>query len=296
MQIRLQRILASAGIASRREAEVYITAGRVQVNGRTVTELGAKADPDLDRVTVDGRRIEPDRPKAVVLLHKPALVVTTKSDPQRRKTVMHLLPPDLSHLNPVGRLDFESSGLLLLTNDGDLADRLTHPRHHVTKTYHALVRGKPTDEGLKLLATGIQLEEGLTAPAKVRRLQDQGNDTWIEMILTQGWNRQVRRMCQTIGHPVRQLKRVALGPVILGRLQPGEYRFLTDREVAQLQSVAMAPPPAGAAKTLAADLAFEAFGEGPGGKPSMGRPRSGPPGRGRPGAGRSGRPPRRQGS
>jgi pseudouridine synthase len=287
MQIRLQRILASAGIASRREAETFITAGRVQVNGRTVTELGAKADPDLDRVTVDGRVIEPDRPKVVVLLHKPALVMTTKSDPQRRKTVMHLLPPDLGHLNPVGRLDFESSGLLLLTNDGDLADRLTHPRHHVTKTYHALVRGKPTDEALKLLSTGIQLEEGLTAPARVKRLQDQGNDTWVEMVLTQGWNRQVRRMCQTVGHPVRQLKRVAVGPVLLGRMQPGDYRFLTDREIAQLQSVAMAPAPAGAVKTLAAELDFGAH---PGKAGKSGPPRARP---GKPGAGKPDRRPRR---
>lgn len=260
MQIRLQRILASAGVASRREAEGFITAGRVQVNGRTVTELGAKADPDVDRVTVDGKRIEPDRPKIVVLLHKPALVMTTKADPQRRPTVMHLLPPDLGHLNPVGRLDFETSGLLLLTNDGELADRLTHPRHHVTKTYHALVRGVPTAEALGLLGTGIQLEEGLTSPAKVRRLKEQGQDTWIELTLTQGWNRQVRRMCQTVGHPVRQLRRVALGPVTLGRMQPGDFRLLTAREVAQLQSAAMAPPPAGAVKTLASELAFDAAG------------------------------------
>jgi pseudouridine synthase len=295
MQIRLQRILASAGIASRREAETFITAGRVKVNGRTVTELGAKADPDLDQVTVDGRRIEPDRPKVVVLLHKPAQVMTTKSDPQRRETVMHLLPPELGHLNPVGRLDFDSSGLLILTNDGALADRLTHPKHHVTKTYHALLRGIPTDESLKLLGTGIQLEEGLTAPAKVKRLQEQGSDTWIELVLTQGWNRQVRRMCGTIGHPVRQLRRVALGPLRLGRLDAGEYRFLTEREVAQLQSAAMVLPRGGAAvKTLAEDLAFQ-MPDGQGGQYGSGRP---PAGRGRaakPG-GKPTRSPRRQGS
>ncbi|MBC7545735.1 MAG: rRNA pseudouridine synthase [Candidatus Sericytochromatia bacterium] len=238
MQIRLQRILAAAGIASRRDAERIIAAGRVQVNGQTVTELGSKADPDTDIVTVDGKSIEPNRPRIVILLHKPALVMTTKSDPEGRTTVMDLLPDSLRHLNPVGRLDYETGGLLLMSNDGDLAERLTHPRHHVPKVYNAMVKGEPSLESLRLLADGIRLEEGMTAPARVQRLGAMGDDTWIELVLTQGWNQQVRRMFKAIGHPVRQLKRVALGPLRLGKLAPGEFRVLTQREVEQLRASA----------------------------------------------------------
>lgn len=241
MQTRLQRILASAGVASRRQAEALILAGRVQVNGEVVRTLGTKADPDQDDIRLDGQPVKPLRAKVVVLLHKPALVMTTKADPQRRRTVMDLLPPALQHLNPVGRLDFETSGLLLLTNDGELAQALTHPRHGVPKVYHALVSGEPSPDALRLLAQGIQLEEGLTAPAKVHRLKAQGKDTWVAITLMQGWNRQVRRMCETIGHPVRQLKRVGLGPLTLGALAPGEYRELGDSDMARLGNLLAEP-------------------------------------------------------
>lgn len=235
--IRLQRLLSSAGLASRREAEGWITAGRVSVNGVVVTELGAKADPDVDDVCVDGRPVRPPVERTVVALHKPSRVMTTKRDPEGRPTVMELLPPELRHLWPVGRLDFDTSGLLLLTDDGDLSDSLTHPSREVWKVYEALVEGTPLDETLAQLAAGVVLDEGTTSPARVRRLAPDR----VEIAIHQGWNRQLRRMLDAVGHPARKLRRLAVGPVVLDLLPVGDWRRLDPAEIARLRAVAGPP-------------------------------------------------------
>lgn len=235
--VRLQRLLSSAGLASRREAETWITAGRVTVNGVVVTELGSKADPDVDDVRVDGRPVRPPVERTVVALHKPSRVITTKRDPEGRPTVMELLPRELGHLWPIGRLDFDTSGLLLLTDDGDLSDALTHPSHEVWKVYEALVAGDPDERALKRLAEGIDLEEGTTAPARVRRI----SEGRIEIAIHQGWNRQIRRMTEAVGHPTVRLRRVAVGPIQLQKLGVGAWRRLDAAEIARLRAVAGPP-------------------------------------------------------
>lgn len=230
----MQKILARAGVASRRTAETIIAAGRIRVNGRTVTELGAKADLRRDRITIDGKPL-PVAPLVYVLLHKPTGVVTTLSDPEGRPTVRDLVPHVRHRVFPVGRLDFNSSGLVLLTNDGELAVRLMHPRYGVRKVYLAKVKGEPAPETVARLAQGVRLEEGLTAPAAVRVVRKQDDKTWLELELTEGRKHEVRRMCLAVGHPVEKLRRVALGPLALGKLPPGAARDLTDREVYELR-------------------------------------------------------------
>jgi 23S rRNA pseudouridine2605 synthase len=242
MQLRLQKILSAAGVASRRTAEVLIVQGRVSVNGRVVRELGTRADPETDDVRVDGRRVKVADAPRYILLHKPEGYVTTRSDQFGRRTVMDLLGRDAAGLYPVGRLDFDSAGLLLLTNDGDLAALLTHPRHEVPKTYHAIVSGVPGEAALRRLAAGIRLDEGRTAPAEARLLESHAirgrEQSLVEIVLREGRNRQVRRMCQAVGHPVLQLRRVAIGPVSDTRLKPGAWRHLTGREVSRLREAA----------------------------------------------------------
>lgn len=232
MQMRLQRILAEAGVASRRSSEALIRDGRVAINGQVAT-LGAKADPEVDQVTLDGQPLA-QKPKAVWMLHKPPGVVTTKHDPQGRRTVMDLLSTDWQHLYPVGRLDYDTSGLLLLTNEGDLAHQLAHPRHAVWKVYRATVNGPVDPAALDQLRQGIRLEEGMTAPAKVTVLKD-GPVTELEIAIRQGWNRQIRRMTDAVGHPVLSLQRVAFGPLELGDLPPGSSRPLDEDEVSRLR-------------------------------------------------------------
>lgn len=232
MQKRLQRILAEAGIASRRSSEELIRQGRVAINGQVAT-LGTKADPEVDEVTLDGQPLL-TKPKTVLALHKPRGVVTTRQDPQGRKTVMDLLPPELHYLYPVGRLDYDTSGLLLMTNDGDLAHALAHPRHAVWKVYLATLEGKITDEALDQLRQGVQLEEGTTAPAKVTLLQ-RGPRSHIEIAIRQGWNRQIRRMAGVVGYPVAALHRIAIGGLKLGDLPAGSHRPLHEREIAALR-------------------------------------------------------------
>jgi 23S rRNA pseudouridine2605 synthase len=244
MLLRLQKILSAAGVASRRTAEVLITQGRVSVNGQVVRELGSRADPARDDVRVDGRRVKVARSVRYVLLHKPEGYVTTRSDQYGRRTVMDLLGRDAAGLYPVGHLDYDSAGLLLLTNDGDLAARLTHPRHEVSKTYHAVVSGTPGEAALRRLSAGIRLQEGLTAPAEVRVLKAyaaRGRDqALVEIVLREGRHRQVRRMCEAVGHPVLELRRVAMGPISDARLKPGAWRDLTEREVSRLREAAEA--------------------------------------------------------
>lgn len=238
---RLARFLAHAGIASRRHAEELITTGRVQVNGLTVTTLGMRINPERDAVTVDGRLVQAPGKRVYVLLHKPVGYVTTMHDPQGRPTVLDLLPEELRRLRvyPVGRLDRDTSGLLLLTNDGDFAQRMTHPRYSMEKRYQALVEGHPTEEALTALREGVVLTEGngrsyKTAPAPVRILRWAGPNSWLEMTIHEGRKRQVRRMLSVVGHPVLELKRVAIGPLTLGDVPVGKWRYLREGEVKAL--------------------------------------------------------------
>lgn len=240
MSERLQKILAAAGVASRRKAEELISTGHVSVNGKVVTELGTKADPAHDTICVDGRPIRTGTRIIYLLLHKPKGYVTTTSDPEGRPTVMELLGNQPERLYPVGRLDYASEGLLLLTNDGALAQQLTKAASHVPKTYHVKVSGRPSEPSLQRLRGGvtIALDDGRrvkTAPAKIRLLEDAANP-WFEVILIEGRNRQIRRMFHHVGHHVEKIKRVALGPLALD-VPPGTFRPLTEREVEQLKSL-----------------------------------------------------------
>jgi 23S rRNA pseudouridine2605 synthase len=218
-----------------------IRAGRVTVNGRTVTELGTRAHPQRDRIAIDGKPLRAAAPLAYILLHKPVGVMTTLSDPQGRPTVRDLLVGVRQRVFPVGRLDFHTSGLLLLTNDGELALRLTHPRYGVKKTYEVKVKGRPEPAQLAALARGVRLPDGVSAPAQVRVIEPGERKTWISITLAEGKNRQVRRMCEAVGLSVEKLTRIALGPLKLGNLPAGAWRPLTPDELALLQSP---PPPA----------------------------------------------------
>jgi 23S rRNA pseudouridine2605 synthase len=236
---RLQKVLAHAGIASRRHAEGLMAAGRVTVNGQPVRQLGTRVDPAHDEIRVDGRLLRaPDRP-VYILLHKPVGPVTTASDPQGRQTVLDLLPDDLRgrRIYPVGRLDRDTEGLLLLTNDGDLALRLTHPRYALTKEYHALVAGVPTHAALDRLRGGLLMpgDARPTAPARSWLLRREGDAAWVALELHEGRNRQVRRMFEEIGYPVRALRRVRIGPLALGKLPRGDWRELRAEELAALR-------------------------------------------------------------
>ena len=241
---RLQKILSAAGIASRRAAEVLIAEGRVTVNGRTVTELGTRADPEADDVRVDGRRVRPTRPRRYILLYKPRGYITSRSDPQHRPTVIDLLRKGgvREYVYPVGRLDYDSEGLLLLTSDGDLAARLTHPRHGVPREYQVRVRGVPDRRGLERLSKGIMLEGRRTSPAQVTLEKTiegtEGAQAVLSFVIHEGRNRQVRDMCDAIGHPVIRLRRVRIGPIADDRIRPGEFRDLSEREVAALKRAA----------------------------------------------------------
>jgi pseudouridine synthase len=237
--IRLQKILSAAGIASRRASEQLIVEGRVTVNGETVRALGTRADPSRDDVRVDGRRVRVDVAHRYILLNKPRGYVTTRSDPQKRRTVIDLLGPKAGYIYPVGRLDYDTEGLLLLTTDGDLAARLTHPRHEVERVYEAIVVGVPDDRAIRKLRDGLFIEGGRTAAADVRRghaVKGTPPTTMLIITLREGRNRQVRKMCQAIGHPVRSLRRVRMGALTLGRLRPGEWRELTPKELRQLHA------------------------------------------------------------
>jgi 23S rRNA pseudouridine2605 synthase len=234
--LRLQKLLAGAGVASRREAERLIRAGRVSVNGRTVTTLGTQADPERDRIRVDGRELPRSEPKRYVLLHKSAGYLTTRRDPGGRPRVFDLLPDFGVRLHPVGRLDRDTEGLLLLTNDGAVTNALTHPRHEVARVYHVRVEGRVDDATLGLLRRGVALEDGPARVAEARRLQRTDDGAWLAVTLHEGRYREVRRLCRAVGLRVRQLVRVAFGPLRLGPLPRGAWRELDPPEVAALRA------------------------------------------------------------
>ncbi|MBI4887965.1 MAG: rRNA pseudouridine synthase [Acidobacteria bacterium] len=247
MPLRLQKILAQAGIASRRASETLIAEGRVSVNGVTIREMGTKADPAADDIRVDGRRVKAERLR-YLLLNKPPGYVSTRSDPQRRPTVLDLLRGVREYVYPVGRLDYDTEGLLLLTNDGELAARLTHPRHGIERVYEARVAGMPDDAALERLRRGIPLDGRRTLPADVVLLNRgrpgpahagprgrREREAVLVLTIREGRNRQVRRMCEAVGHPVRALRRVRIGPLQDRRLKTGMWRDLTALEIRALQ-------------------------------------------------------------
>jgi 23S rRNA pseudouridine2605 synthase len=250
--LRLQKVLSQAGIASRRAAEKLIAEGRVMVNGKTVTEMGVKVDPAASEIKVDGRRIKAAERHRYILLYKPPGVVTTRSDPQRRRTVIELLSGVREYVYPVGRLDYDTEGLLLLTNDGELAAQLTHPRHGVERTYEAKVSGMPDEEALERLRTGIPLDGHRTLPADVVLVNKGRRDRYgiVRMTIREGRNRQVRRMLEAVGHPVTELTRTRFGPVTERRLKPGQWRELTADEVRTLKGLAARPQKPAPVKAL----------------------------------------------
>ncbi len=243
--VRLQKHLARAGIASRRASEAVILAGRVRVNGQVVRELGTRVDPDHDVVEVDGRRLAV-RPALWIALHKPRGYVCTRRDPQHRPTVYSLLPPEHHDLFTVGRLDADSEGLLLLTNEGDAAHQLLHPRFAVERVYLAQVQGSPGPAVLQQLTRGIPLDDGEARALSAQRVNGRGGER-IRIVLAEGRKREVRRMLEAVGHPVRRLRRIRYGPITLGALPAGRWRALRADEVAALPRPRTdSPPPAAA--------------------------------------------------
>jgi len=247
MQERLQKIIAHAGVASRREAEQMIRTGRVTVNGRVTTELGTKADAERDHIKVDGKLITRAEPHRYILLYKPKEVMTTVEDPEGRTTVIDLIRGVRERIYPVGRLDYQSEGLVLLTNDGDLAFKVAHPTHGSVKTYNVKVRGVPDQRLIEKLERGITLEGKRTLPCEISRIRttgrndDEGN-SWFEVKLREGRTHQIRKMFQAVGHPVSKLKRVAIGPISDPKLTPGFWRELTTNEVRMLSRTQEARP------------------------------------------------------
>ncbi len=236
--MRLAKYLAHAGVASRRSAETLIAAGRVSVGGVLVTDPARDVD-EHSRVTLDGRPLAGPEPRVLYALNKPVGVVSSARDTHGRPTVVELVPARGLRLYPIGRLDIDSSGLILLSNDGELANRLTHPRFQVPKTYRARLGGGPiSGQALRALRDGVALEDGVTAPARVRRIGGPGSDL-VELTIHEGRNRQVRRMCLAVGHPVLELERTRFGPLALGGLAPGAHRRVSDAEVERLRALAL---------------------------------------------------------
>lgn len=236
--IRLQKILSAAGIASRRASEQMILEGRVTVNGETVRELGTKADPAKDAIKVDGRRIKTEIANRYIVLYKPKGYVTTRKDPEGRRTVMDLIGEG-DYIYPVGRLDYDSEGLLLMMTDGELAARLMHPRHEVEKVYEVIVKGTPDPKALEKLRKGVFIEGGRTSPAHVHvgnTVKGHKPTTKLTITIHEGRNRQIRKMCSAVGLPVWELRRVRMGPIGLGRLKPGQWRDLDPDEVRRLKA------------------------------------------------------------
>ncbi|MDD4237773.1 MAG: pseudouridine synthase [Desulfotomaculaceae bacterium] len=242
---RLQKVMARAGVASRRHCETMIAAGMVKVNGRVVTEPGTKVDPDKDKIQVGGEGLHLSSQKYYLMMYKPRGYITTMSDEKGRKQVTDLLKGINARVYPVGRLDYDSEGLLLLTNDGELTFALTHPSHLVPKTYLVRVAGIPTKEQLEQMAGGLQLEDGLTAPAKVRLAGQHDGNALVEVTIREGRNRQIRRMFEHINFQVLRLRRSKIGNLNLDIMRPGEYRHLSELELRQLKELAGLKPGSG---------------------------------------------------
>jgi 23S rRNA pseudouridine2605 synthase len=243
MPVRLQKVLSQAGIASRRASERLIREGRVEVNGRRVTEMGVQVDPERDAIVVDGRPVQASGRRRYVVLNKPRGCLSVLEDERGRRAVRDLVP-DAQGLYPAGRLDFNSEGLLLLTDDGPLTQRLTHPRYEHEKEYMVLVRGEPSVESLRVLRKGVELQDGRTAPAQVGRVERTRwgraprGQVWLRFVLREGRKRQIRRMCDAVDLEVRRLIRVRIGPILLGDLETGKHRALTPDEVQRLRKAA----------------------------------------------------------
>lgn len=236
--VRLQKVLAQAGVASRRAAEILISEGRVEVNGKPVTEQGLRVDPERDHIRVDGARIPPARRHVYLALNKPKGVISTLEDPEGRPTLAEYLPRNVPRLFHVGRLDFDTTGLILMTNDGDLAQRLSHPSYEVAKTYLAEVDGVMDNHALKRLEKGVTLEDGKVKADRIKLVSRANERTLVQVTLHSGANRVVRRMLESVGHPVRKLSRITFGPIRLGNLPVGETREITRDELGALLDAA----------------------------------------------------------
>ncbi len=238
MNQRLQKILAQTTDLSRRAAEKAIKDGLVKVNGKVVTEMGVKADPFKDEIVYKGRAIRAHYPRIYIAFFKPRNTIVSKSDPQERPTIWDRMHKDMAAcLNSAGRLDFESEGLLILTNDGEALNRLTHPSHELWKTYYVKVSGIPDEKKLDAMRIGVKLDDGITLPARVKFLKQTENNASIEISIQEGRNRQIRRMLSKLGHMVMKLRRVAIGEIKLGNMKPGEWRYLSKRETAYLKGI-----------------------------------------------------------
>lgn len=234
---RLQKVIANAGITSRRKAEELIISGVVSVNGKVINELGFKVDPDSDEITINGKKIDLADDKLVVLFNKPQKVITSMEDPEGRKKVIDFIDVGI-RVYPVGRLDYETEGLILLTNDGELANHLMHPRYELDKTYEVIVKGIPTEDELNILRQGIQLEEGMTSPADIKSIgSSRANKTKLMVTIHEGRNRQIRRMFKYIKYPVLYLRRIKYGFLTLDGVKIGEYRILSKKEVVRLKKL-----------------------------------------------------------
>ena len=237
MMVRLQKVIAASGVASRRAAETMIRDGRVTVNGKVVHVLGTCIDPSKDHVKIDGRHVQSTEPEVFVLLHKPPGYVTTMSDPYGRPTIVDLVAKVKVRVFPVGRLDYDTEGLLLLTNNGKVAQACVHPRYHVPKTYLVKVSGVCTDEEIRNLQDGIALDDGMTAPAVVRKSGKAKANSWLELTIHEGRKHQIKRMLEALGHRVMRIKRIRFGPLALGDLPVGVCRFATDAEANALRAI-----------------------------------------------------------
>lgn len=235
--VRLQKFLAKAGIASRRKSEQLILSGKVKVNNEVVRELGSKVDPETDAVFYKDQRVKPEENKVYYMLNKPEGYVTTVKDEKGRKTVIDLLSQVEERIYPIGRLDYDTSGLLLLTNDGDITYVVTHPKHEIEKTYIATIRGIPGNQQLQAFRSGLLIEDRKTAKAKINIINKKKASATVSITIIEGRNRQVRKMCAAIGHPVITLKRVSIGAIHLGNLPLGKSRLLTTKEIAYLKSL-----------------------------------------------------------
>lgn len=235
--MRLQKFMAKAGVASRRKSEDIILQGRVKVNGEKITKLGTKVNPNIDIVEVDNIKINLENKKVYILLNKPVGYVTTVKDEFNRKTVLDLIKGVKERIYPVGRLDYDTSGLLILTNDGDVTYKMTHPSFEIDKVYIGTVKGVPTEDEMKRFEEGLIIDGYKTAPAKIEILKRNSDDSTLKITIHEGRNRQVRKMCEAINHPIIKLKRVSMGELTLSSLKVGKWRFLSKEEIKYLKSL-----------------------------------------------------------